>query len=682
MAITNASRLADFGSGIGTEGAIIQVDNTNARLGIGTTNPQAMLQVGTGVSVYGNSGIVSATEFYGDGSNLSGITAGATLSAGSGAQRVVVTSLTSGTMTAAATDADLSWNSSTNTLSAPTLSGNITGTSATFTGNVSIGGTLTYEDVTNIDSVGVITSRDGIRVGASQSISPVSGTITYYGDGSNLDGVESGVVNFVASGTIPNGATVVINTDGTVGIVTQTTSSTPSAGTPVKVDTSSYSSPPEHNACVYDSTNKKVVIAYKDADNSYYGTAVVGTVSGTSISFGTPVDIDSTYMQYISTAYDSTNGKVVIAYRDYGNSNYGTARVGTVSGTSISFGTAAVFESASTDYTGVAFDSTNGKVVIAYTDSGNSDYGTAIVGTVSGTNISFGTPAVFESAASYNSSPVYDPDNGKVVIFYNDNGNSFYGTAIVGTVSGTAISFGTPAVFREANTQHQSCSYDSTNQKVVIAYQGPSSGGRGEAVVGTVSGTGITFGSVSEYGPSNEIEGVVSSYDSTNGTIVVFYNDNGAAGGTNGQVVTGTVSGTSISFGSPTVFYSASSHAGATNGIPYYKASTFDSTKDKVIVAYAGGYSPSYVTASVIISQSQSTNLTTENYIGIAGEAISNAATGKVNVIGGTNTGQSGLTTNRKYYVQADGTLATTADTPSVVAGTSISDTKILVWKS
>jgi hypothetical protein len=76
MAITNASRLADFGTGIGTEGAIIQVDNTNARLGIGTTNPQAMLQVGTGVSVYGNSGIVSATAFYGDGSSLSGITGG------------------------------------------------------------------------------------------------------------------------------------------------------------------------------------------------------------------------------------------------------------------------------------------------------------------------------------------------------------------------------------------------------------------------------------------------------------------------------------------------------------------------------------------------------------------------------------------------------------------------------
>ena len=78
MAITNASMLAEFGSGIGTIGAVLQVDNDNKRVGIGTTNPQATLQVGTGVSVYGNSGIVSAITFYGDGSNLEGVSAAST----------------------------------------------------------------------------------------------------------------------------------------------------------------------------------------------------------------------------------------------------------------------------------------------------------------------------------------------------------------------------------------------------------------------------------------------------------------------------------------------------------------------------------------------------------------------------------------------------------------------------
>jgi hypothetical protein len=50
-----------------------------------------------------------------------------------------------------------------------------------------------------------------------------------------------------------------------------------------------------------------------------------------------------------------------------------------------------VFESATTVYISIAYDANAQKVVIAYTDSGNSSYGTAIVGTVSGTSISFGT---------------------------------------------------------------------------------------------------------------------------------------------------------------------------------------------------------------------------------------------------------------------------------------------------
>jgi hypothetical protein len=40
----------------------------------------------------------------------------------------------------------------------------VTGSTASFSGNVSVGGTLTYEDVTNIDSVGLVTARSGIKV--------------------------------------------------------------------------------------------------------------------------------------------------------------------------------------------------------------------------------------------------------------------------------------------------------------------------------------------------------------------------------------------------------------------------------------------------------------------------------------------------------------------------------------
>ena len=98
--------------------------DTNNNIGVNSITPDAKFDV---------VGIVSATKYFGDGSELTGITAGATLSASAGAQRLVVTSLTSGTMTAAGTNADLAYNTSTNTLSATNLSGALPATNLTGT---------------------------------------------------------------------------------------------------------------------------------------------------------------------------------------------------------------------------------------------------------------------------------------------------------------------------------------------------------------------------------------------------------------------------------------------------------------------------------------------------------------------------------------------------------------------
>ena len=121
------------------------------------------------------------------------------------------------------------------------------GTSGEFSGNVSIGGTLTYEDVANIDSVGVITARLGIRVGAGQSIGSDGAAVVYYGDGSNLDGVVSGVEvkeNTASRGTSItsldfSGATVTASGAGsTISISAgiSTTASSPSANSVVTLN--------------------------------------------------------------------------------------------------------------------------------------------------------------------------------------------------------------------------------------------------------------------------------------------------------------------------------------------------------------------------------------------------------------------------------------------------------------
>ena len=104
------------------------------------------LNVGTGVTIYGNSGIVSATAFYGDGSNL--LNTGATLSAAAGTQRLVLTSLTSGTMVDAATDVDLTFNASTNTLDSANL--NVSG--HTGLNNLSVTGLSTFTGTAEFDA--------------------------------------------------------------------------------------------------------------------------------------------------------------------------------------------------------------------------------------------------------------------------------------------------------------------------------------------------------------------------------------------------------------------------------------------------------------------------------------------------------------------------------------------------
>ena len=90
--------------------------------------------------------------------------------------------------------------------------GNISATKADYSGNVTIGGTLTYEDVTNIDSVGLITARNGIEVGARPG---VAASISVDGN-MIVSGVTTigGVIN--ASSDIKVGSGVTVGKDGDI----------------------------------------------------------------------------------------------------------------------------------------------------------------------------------------------------------------------------------------------------------------------------------------------------------------------------------------------------------------------------------------------------------------------------------------------------------------------------------
>lgn len=142
---------------------------------------------------------------------------------------------------------------------------NVVGADGTFSGNVSIAGTLTYQDVTNVDSVGIITAQSGLLIGVAGAggtftadghlaIVGVMTATSFKGDGSQLSGVSAGGITTssatpsanttvfldLASAqhhevTLTSGITTVSCTGGTVGeahsvILIQPTSGTTTVG--------------------------------------------------------------------------------------------------------------------------------------------------------------------------------------------------------------------------------------------------------------------------------------------------------------------------------------------------------------------------------------------------------------------------------------------------------------------
>lgn len=464
-----------------------------------------------------------------------------------------------------------------------------------------------------------------------------------------------------ASGAITAGKPCIVEADGDVAQITGN-SFTEALGTAVVYESGIVN---YNNMVVYDSNAEKTVVAW--SINTQVGYAEVATVtSGNGISFGSSTQFD-TLVNWPCATFDSNSNKVVIAYQDGGNSYYGTAIVGTVSGTSISFGSTSVFQSASSTDLQATFDSTNNKVVIVYRN--NSNYGTAVVGTVSGTSISFGTPVVFESSTALQPNVSFDTTNGKVFVTFSQNNDSNKGQAIVGTVSGTSISFGTKVQYTANEVFGNRSIYDSQNGKVVIIYKDQDTSNYMRAIVGTISGTSVSFGSpvtvVSTTFNQNPYDyGVV--YDSNLSNIVVAYSDTGNSD--YGTYVVGSVSGTTTSWGSATVFDS--------NGVEDVSTS-FDGSQNKVVIVWRGSGSDG--TARVLQTGGTSTNLTSENYIGIAEYAASDTETATVLIKGGVSTTQSSLTAGQTYFVQTDGTIATSADSPSVTAGTAVTSTKLIV---
>tara|TARA_R110002049_G_scaffold37397_1_gene117833 strand:- start:1404 stop:3344 length:1941 start_codon:yes stop_codon:yes gene_type:complete len=629
--MTRARDLGDFiADGAAAELVVdtttLVVDSTNNRVGIGTASPSQALEV-TGTAKLATVDIDA------------GAIDGAVIGANSAA---------AGTFTTATVaTADINGGAIDGAIIGANSAAAVTATTLNASTKLQVNST---DVITNARQLSNIASIDATTAAA----------ITAGGVGGG------GAADFVASGAISNGNVVVLNANGTVSTVTSVSEGvgTTSAWGP------SGSSYMEHISATFDSANNKVIVAYRDQLNNGYATAVVGTVSGSTISFGTPVVAYSGNSYYIAVSFiGGSHNKIVVAFRDADNSSYGRAGVGQVSGTSITFGSITTFENSTTNHVVSTFESNSNKLVLVYTNSGDSSKGKVAIGTINGTfnSISFGTPVTFHSGETYGTNSVtFDSNSNKIVIVYNDNNNTRT-ASIVGTVSGTSASFGSAVEVDSAQSDGMSLCFDSTNNKVVVAYKAGTgdAGGAGKARVGTVSGTAISWGATATfYSTAIGIWANALTYDASQQKVLVIYSDR--ASPLKGRASVGTVSGTSITFSSSVV---------AQDKQVYWPFAVYDSNATKSVLGWS--YTPSnnnYATAAGVYTY-PSTNA--GSYLGVAAAAISDSATGSITINGGINEGQSSLSIGTVYYVADNGTLQTTNNGRKI--GKAIATTKILV---
>ena len=311
-----------------------------------------------------------------------------------------------------------------------------------------------------------------------------------------------------------------------------------------------------------------------------------------------------------------------------------------------------------------------------------------------GSNITGGTEYAFPTGTSPDQrlvsinigEPNVAGDIPVVFLKYNsNNGNKLFGRAC--TVSGTTISVGSEVQMSSTTSGHgvyidtnnytlwPSISYDEDNDVYLVNYREHRGSGGNKFFCNAFKCTGTTFatiGSQRQLGNNTPQNLNVGVYDPIYNKHIVWVTDN--YGYLKYFVVTTTTSGTPST---------TSEIQTATNIAETYSCAFIDTVAGTTwnLHIFAGtlgtGGGQSYAWKFGPFATS-STNMTDSNFIGFSSATYSNGNTATINIVGNTTT-KSGLAAGSKYYVQANGSLKTTAITPSVVAGTALSSTKLLI---
>ena len=395
-------------------------------------------------------------------------------------------------------------------------------------------------------------------------------------------------------------------------------------------DTTSGNTTKENVSIAYDSNADRTILVYRDGNDSDKLKCIIGTLSGTSTSWGTAVEIVGATAGNRGTAvvYDSNAQRVLIAYTKA--DTYAYVRVGEISGTSVTLGTEVAASSSNSYYPELSYDVADQKVLLVFANAGDNyyPYSAACTITAVGNSVAVTTPASVASRNAYDPFGLaYNANDGKHVLDITDNTATGY--AYVLTMSSGSISVGAEASYSPGFTPRQSfCVYDSSAQKIVRGYYSNSDPRPVEFAVASISGTSVSFGTAVTAFSGNGGRQVSGTFYSSIHQIAFFNLDFAT---TSVQTNFGTVSGTTITFGTATAV--ASSGISSTS----YFDITYDSTAQKLIYAYR--------------------------------------ATTFDAVVG--SFGTTPLTVTSDYYVQADGTISTTSTSPAQLIGNAIKTNQI-----
>ena len=470
------------------------------------------------------------------------------------------------------------------------------------------------------------------------------------------------------------------------------------------------SSDTDNIVLVYDTANNKVVAIYDDGANSSHLTAAVGTISGTSISWGTPV---VAYAQSIGSgdrnmhaAFDEAAGKIVVAWYE-GNGNNGAAIVGTVSGTTTSWGSAVTINSGATEEFGVAYSPQQQKCVVVFRDAANSNYGAAVPITISGTTPSAGTKVVYNSAMSLYNRAAFDHTTGQFVVAY-QNGSGGSGAIRGGKLDGTTITFsyqfqGMKDKTRGTvgNARYISIAYAPDTGLFCVASQGESDNdGYASIFRLTKDDSDIAMPSYAnnEYGiefENTDTTYVEVVYHQAAHQFVVFSSRNNAQLGIRPLVVypnTANDVDNSYPTGADGSFVASTLKLLPSSPVEHIGA-CYDPDTQQLIFAFAdnsGGGDDGKGKAYVY--NPKRTDVSGQNFVGFSNGAYSDGDTATIQISGAVDDAQSGLFPGATYYVQDDGTLSatngnanhvdgssTTASFPSQKVGIALSATQIKI---